>query len=217
MFNLLQILLYVMEGVAAVTAFIYMKKWKDTYWKWFPWYLLFIVIGEITGSYFTAYKMYVAVFDLCMYILIPVEFLFFFWIFYKAFKAEKIRWLPIACALVYCVCLVTDVVFFRNTQFITFSFSYTVGNVLLLILILNFFLSLMNSESVLKFRQNILFWVSIGLLVYYLGSCPFYGLKNLLVYKHYKTLYLPYAMFVYILDSLMYLTFALSFIWGKPN
>src|SRR4051812_22080062 len=97
MFDILQILLYVMEGVAAVTAFIYMKKWKDTHWKWFPWYLLFIVIGEILATYFAAKKMYVASFGVDMYGLIPIEFLFFFWIFYQAFKLEKIRWLPVAC------------------------------------------------------------------------------------------------------------------------
>ncbi len=210
--------LYVMEALAAATAFIYMKKWKNTYWKWFPFYLAFIAVAEFLGANVPALKdifKYNYYFYQCFEI--PVEFLFFFWIFYQEFKSTKSKWMPALCIGVYMPCLLIDVFFFKNYRYAYFSFSYTIGNILLLILVLNFFIQLVNSDQVLKFRQNILFWVSVGLLVFYLGSCPYYGLYNLLVYNYYNTYYLYYTVFVTVLNCLMYFAFTLSFICGKPN
>ncbi len=206
-----------MEAVAMITAFIYIKKWQSTYWKWFPYYLTFIVIAEIIGNTLGVKNMAIINLIFYSYVVIPIEFFFFFWIFYQDFKITKSRWLPILCICIYALSLLTDIIYFRNVKFTAFSFSYTIGNILLLLLIINFFLRLVNSDNLLKFRQNILFWVSVGLLIYYLGSCPFYGLKNLLANKYFNSIYVYYSVFVYILDSLMYLTFALSFICGKPN
>lgn len=205
-----------MEGVAAVTSFIYMKKWKHTYWKWFPYYLAFIVVAEFIGNSFGLLNMPEVNFYFYSYFVIPVEFLFFFWLFHQAFKNTNHRSMPKVAAMIYATCLVLDIIYFRNHIMFYYSLSYTVGNILLLVLILNFFIQLVNSDKVLHFRQNILFWVSVGLLLYYLGSCPYYGLRNVLVYK-YRDLNIYYSVFVYILNCLMYLTFAVSFICGKPN
>lgn len=217
MFEFLKNSLYVMEGVAAVTSFNYIKKWNHTYWKWFPFYLSFIVCADLLGEYFATKQMYDRNYGFVMYFVIPSEFSFFFWIFHKEFKTTKNKWLPTFCFGLYMLSLASDILYFRKSPYIYLSFSYTIGNILLLVLVLRFFLQLMNSNKVLQFRQNILFWVSSGLLVYYLGSCPYYGLRNLLVYKYYDTIFIYYSMFVYILNCLMYLTFALSFICGKPN
>lgn len=209
--------LYVMEGVAAVTSFIYIKKWKNTYWKWFPYYLVFIVLAEIIGTSFARHNMYIANFTFYSYLVIPVEFLFFFWVFHRALKSSKHRKMPVISSFIYMASLFSDILYFRHYQFYYYSLSYTIGNILLLILILIFFLQLVNSDKVLHFRQNILFWVSAGMLIYYLGSCPYYGLRNLLVYKYYYTINIYYSVFVYILNCLMYLSFSFGIICGKPN
>lgn len=206
-----------MEGVAAATTFIYIKKWKHTHWKWFPLYLAFIVCADVVGSYLAARNMYKPNFYFLSYVVIPVEFLFFYWIFYRAFRGSSKQSLPVIMGTIYFIGLLADIFYFSHYQFFYYSLSYTIGNIMLLILILNFFLQLVNSDELLKFKQNILFWVSVGLLIYYVGSCPYFALRNLLVYKYYNTVFQYYTAFVDILGSLMYLTFALSFICGKPK
>lgn len=61
-----------------------------------------------------------------------------------------------------------------------------------------------------------LFWISLGLLIYYLGAFPYYGMRNVLA-KEYKEIYITYGYIIYVLDILMYVMFTISFIWGKPN
>ncbi len=61
-----------------------------------------------------------------------------------------------------------------------------------------------------------LFWVSLGLLLYYLGTFPYYGLRNTFV-KDFHDVFVTYTYIEYFLNSLMYLMFTISFIWGNPN
>ncbi len=218
MFETLKNLLYVMEAVSALTASIYIKKWKHTHWKWFAAYLIFVAVADLIGGNLHALNSNIKnnyYFYQCFEI--PIEFLFFFWIFYKEFNRYKIKWIPTLCIAIYIACLLGDVFYIKKYRYAYFSFSYTVGNILLLVLILSFFQRLANSDGILKFRQNILFWVSVGLLIFYLGSCPYYGLYNMLVYNYYNTYYLYYTVLIYILNYLMYFAFTISFICGKPN
>jgi hypothetical protein len=149
------------------------------------------------------------------YFEIPVEFLFFFWLFYKAFQHLKSRIVPIVCAVLYIGCWLFDVTYFNRGAFFFYS-SYTIGILLMLVVVLMFFIRLGTSDDILTFRQNMLFWISVGMLFYYLGSLPFYALRNVMSYK-FQSLYNHYAIIVEALNSFMYLMFTVSFIWGKPN
>lgn len=206
---------YVMEVVAAVTAFIYINKWKETHWKWFPFYLAFIAIADIFGTVYHDRNVFISLY-LYNCVIIPTEFFFFFWIFQKALRDSVYRSMPKIFTVIYAVFLLVELLYLRKVQFAYMSLAYTVGNVLLLVLILMNFLQLMNSDSVLKYKENILFWVSVGLLIFYLGSFPFYAVYNVLVSRHHAAFFY-YKEFESILNSIMYFTFALSFICGKPK
>jgi len=150
------------------------------------------------------------------YFEIPIEFTFFILLFRRAFKLTRIYWLPIVCLIVYITSWLMDVFFFGKWEFIFNSFSCTIGNLLLLILILSYFIQLVTSNAILTFRNNMLFWVSLGLLLYYLGAFPYYGLRNTIAYN-YREINITYTYIMYVLNCLMYLMFTISFIWGKPN
>jgi hypothetical protein len=205
-----------MEALACISGFLYWKKIKASYWKWFPVYLLFVVLSEFAGHYFRFHGMVQANKDFFDYFEIPVEFFFFFWVFYNSFENPKNKRLPIVCAGIYLVCWLTDVLYFSNHVYWFYSFSYTIGNLLLLILILRYFIQLVTSDAILTFKNNMLFWVGTGLLLYYLGTFPYYGLRNTMV-NGYHDLFQKYSYIMFILNCLMYLSFSFSFIWGRPN
>ena len=205
-----------LEAVACTTGFIYYKKFKGTYWVVFIGYLLFIVLCENAGAVINSYQLDEINTVFYNYLVIPVEFMFFFWLFYRSLTGSRFIWLPIVCGGVYLASWLVDIIYVSRLHFFFTSMSYTIGNLLLLILILQFFAALVSSNSILVFKRNIMFWVSLGLLIFYLGSCPFYGLFNLLAYKH-RYLYIAYCQVVFGLNYLMYIMFTISFIWGEPN
>lgn len=207
------------ELLACITGFLYWNKIQRTYWKWFPVYLAIIVVTELAGKYL--------LYDLSrpdlngnlyLYFGIPLQFLFFFWLFGQYYSRSGMKRLPLVGACCYVLCWILDIIYFNETSTTWWfrSFSYTVGNVILLLLIIGFFSRIIRSDEILQIKSNLMFWVCVGLLTFYLGTLPFFGLYNTLNEKH------PHIFDVYWyiqigLDYLMYLFFMAGFIWGKPR
>ena len=209
-------LLFASEIGALICGLFFVKKLKQTIWITFPFYFLFIVICETIGNWSRVNNHFQLNQILYQFLVIPTEFVFFFWIFYKSFKKNWQKKMSILFVIIYLLVTVINSLFLGNKTFVFYSISYTTGNLLLLVQIIIYFLQLMNSSDLLKFKTNILFWVSLGLLIFYLGTFPYFGLINIL-YKDYTDIYLIYRDVVMVLDAVMYLMFAISFIWGKPT
>lgn len=208
------IVLYSSEAIACIAGFIYWRKVKDSYFKWFAIYLLYIFIADLIGPFF--YMFGINNDGYYDYFVIPVEMLFFFWLFHATFRHNQYKRLPLICVGVYLSSLFVDVLYFAKHQFPFYSFSYSIGNLLLLILILMYFIQLINSDAILAYRRNMMFWICVGLLIYFLGTFPYYGLRNTFVSKYHK-IHIIYNYITLFLDCIMYLMFTFSFIWGKPN
>ena len=213
-------ILRITEAVACVTGFLAWRRIKNSYWRWFPFYLAFIVLSEFIGTYTSKHHMEHLNKLFFNYLEIPTEFLFFFWLFYQSFKEASYKRLPVICAGIYIFSWLFDLfvlrVYFSGQRFWFDSLSSTMGNLLLLILILRYFIQLVTTNEILSFRSDMLFWVSTGLLLFYLGTFPFFGLYNVFA-RGDQDLFLTYKYVMFVLNSLMYLSFTFSFIWGRSK
>ena len=197
------------EALPVLVGILSWTKVKTTYFKWFLLYLSYIFLGDCIGTwYIKNIGNNEWIYD---YFIIPVEFLFLFWLFSRSIKNRKYFWTPIACAMFYFISIVVENMFLKDSKYAFDSFSYSIGNLLLLILLLQYFFQLTNSKEVLNFRHNMMFWISSGLMVYYLGTCPYFGLKNYL-HDHYYAFFYTYYYIVLVLDCMMYLLFSIGFI-----
>jgi hypothetical protein len=215
--ELLKLVLNLLEVTACMAGFLNWRKIKATHWKYFPVYLAAIVLFEGAGRYLSDTKQYNLLVPMYNYFAIPMEILFFMWLFYKEFTNTRMRRLPLAAAAIYWVCWLADMFWIdKNPLWWLQSFSYTSGMLLLLVLALTFIFMLTTSNGILFIKSNMMFWVCLGLFVFYFCSLPFFGLGNYLL-SHYKNLYYNYANAVYVLNCIMYSFFTISFIWGKPK
>lgn len=209
-------LLFILEIIACLTGYVYWGKLKGTHWVAFPIYLTFIVISELIGVYLASERLKNLNIGFYNFLEIPMEFLFFFWLFHTKSKTLSYKKLPLFCAILYfTIWLVENIANFSKPMFLAEK-SYYTGNLLLLILILRYFIILATSDEILNFRTNRMFWICSGLLLYYLGSAPFFGLRSIII-KHYRNLMDPFYNLVLVLNCIMYLMFAISFIWGKNS
>jgi len=88
------------------------------------------------------------------------------------------------------------------------------GSILLILTILFYFIELLRSEKIVRFHKMLLFWISIGLLLFYSGTIPFYlKINNYAIIPGVHKLFL----IVYVLAIIMYLTFSFGFIWSKKE
>lgn len=214
MYNTFLIALFCCEFLAFVVSIRYWRKSKAH--QYFSAYLLLICMVEIVAK--VAYELHNKglnhfLYDYCM---IPIEFIFFYSLYYTDMRGSKMKPLPIVLGACYLLSWVVDILFLEKRHFAFYSFSYTLGNFFLLILIFQYFYRLIRSDLILQFKSERLFWISIGLLIFYLGSFPFYSLRNFL-WENDPKLMRNYWYLITGFNCIMYLFFAVSFLWDKPK
>lgn len=192
-------------------------KLRKSHWRYFPIYLLLIFISEMAGNYANYSGHFTFKVGLYNYFVIPLEILFFIWFFYMEMRFTKFKLIPIAGALLYAACWGVDKFIIAKQPFWWLhSFSYVIGILVMLILILFFLYKLSLGEDILLIGKNMMFWVCLGLFVFYFFTLPFFGIGNYLFSKH-PGVYISYAQFTYFFNYIMYGFFIIAFIWGIPK
>ncbi len=216
-YQLVQYGLVIMEAIAFLIAVFHWQKVKNSYWKWFVVYLGIIVLSEIAGlTLLYHFKLVWSSRNLYTYFVIPLEFLFFFWLYFRYYENRSARYWPLVGAVIYAVAALVNFIFYPHTNIGLFPFSYMLGIILVLALAILFFYQLMVGNELLGFKYNTMFWVSLGLLIFYLVSSPYFGLRQLL-YAKYRDIFWIYYYIQFGVNYLMYIFFCIAFIWGKAR
>lgn len=207
------------EALACGCAFVASQRSKNSYYKWFFFYLLLIFLGEMLGNHYYSLRESFMNKILYNYFLIPIQFLFFFVFFFFEFDKQLYKKITLFVIMSYIVTFILESFILKipEAYFPFNSLSYTIANVFLLTIVMTYFIELAKSDKVLHFTTNFVFWVSLGILIFYLGSLPYYGLFNFLYKNYYKTIMLPYWYVQISLSALTYICFSIGFIWSKPN
>lgn len=213
----LRSLILFFQMAAALTGLLLINKWKTTAMKLFIFYLLIITVCEIAGYYLGQKEMYIAKGYLYKYGVLPFEFFFFSFFFFQILSSKKSRTMIAAFVILFSISWIFETIFLDNQNLPFSSLSYSVGNVFLLVYLFNYFNQLTDSEKILSFYKEPLFWVSVGLLVFYLVSFPYYLIFNTIAKNYYRSIYLPYHLIVIFLNYLMYSIFTFAIICTKPK
>jgi hypothetical protein len=209
------------ELLAAIIGTIYFYKYRHTPLKYFLFLLWYITLTEFTGWY--ASKKNVLVFfdengvtyNHWLYNLL--YFVFFNVILYIYLNSVKKKnhklWVKI-----FIICyIIISIINWSLIQSFVFEMSelpYVTGSIFLIISIIFYFIQLLKSEELKTFHKELLFWISIGFLLFHSGTIPF-SLK----YNDYALIPGIHNLFaiIYILSLSMYLIFTFGFIWCKKE
>jgi hypothetical protein len=178
-----------------LSLFFYKRYKSFSFFKYFISYILIIVIVDVINSVFFTVNNLI-LFDIYTFF----EFNSFALIYYHLLK-DKTR-LNILKALV----LVFNLIYFIFYYF-DFYTMYTVPieGVVNSIIVILFFIELLNSENILNYKKLLSFWLSVAFLVFYLTTVPFWSL-------FYSSIFATRAFF-----SILYylvVVFHLIFIYG---
>lgn len=211
LFNILNHTFHVAEFIPVAIGFYFYKKIKNTYWKWFLYYLTFIFIVELMS----ANSIIINDYNRKLYfgfLVIPIEFVFFYWLYaYKSLNNRKLFWF---FCLVYFVSLIPHY-YLEDKKTMVYSFNYVVGAFLLGILVFLEYLKQIRSDSIINFKQNRMFYINLGVSLLYIGTLPLFSFYSI-IFKNME-IFINYNIYFLLINHLMYLLFSMSFIWGKPN
>ncbi len=206
-FTLLTRYLIVVEVLAAVAGIFNWKNLSNV-WRYFTSYLCAVVILEIMVRWIGKEHR-----NLFYSWTMPLHFLSFYFVYFhklNTFKAS-VFW----GAAIYMSSFFVEVIFnLKSGTF--FSLNYTVGNIVLLLFTLFYFYEIALSDRILHFYSERMFWFACGIMIYYLGSLPYFGLFNY-IRTNFLELMLIYHRFITVLNYFMYIFFVFSLLWPKKN
>lgn len=180
--------------------------------KYFVWFLLFYLFLECYGLYLSSHKIR----NHWLYnIYIFIEFNFLNYIYFHAITTTRSRNIIKLFSLIYPLLFIINIAFIQGMHIFN-TYSYVAGGVGVIVWTCMYFTELLSKPKYSSIIEQPLFWISTGLLFFYLGNIPFYGMINYLL-KNYLGIVKNYFIIVLILNILKYSLYAVGFLCSKPK
>ncbi len=210
------------ELISAITGSIFFYKYRNTSIKYFLHLLWFITFSEFFGWYIRNTGNFAGhvdelgrIYNTWVYNVLGfvtfIVLLYIYWGYLKntAFK-KYLKWF----GLIYIVSYILNWIFLQDFLIENAVIPEILGSIFLITAIIFYFIELLRSDKILIFHRMLLFWISIGLLLFYAGTIPF-----VLEYNGYKVIPGIHKLFliIYILAILMYFIFTFGFIWSRKE
>lgn len=167
------------EIAALISAAIFWNSVKKTSIRWFLPFLIFIVIVEISGWYFPVYlKQHTGwIFN----ISVPVEYLFFSFIFYQHYQKKMTQKLVILFMILFTGCVLYYTLF-KNIKYFNGYYLLTGSFAMILMGIAYFFEQYLKNETG-NIWDEPMFWITTGVLLFNIGEFS-YDLVSTFIIKN---------------------------------
>jgi hypothetical protein len=192
---------FIIEILSIILSLICLPKFKRTYYYFFIAFLVFTVLFEALGMLLKGANNY-WIYNIYTFF----EFSSLIGIYYFLNTNVKSKKIILVLSVIYYI------IYFISFKYIVLQ-KYTV-------IILPFFVvpfmflylqKLLNSSKIMNYKKVLPFWLTVGFLIYYLASVPFFSLQYLFgLYD--RLLFMLLGSVVII----MHLIFIVSLIWIKP-
>ena len=220
------------ELIAAITAIVTYKKYKNTTAKYFLWFLIYVFLIELIGGY----TVYVSKYEFLANIktalkdtLIEKNFWWFniFWrlgsaLFFSSFfiliiKTKLYKNILIWARAIFLISTVSYTLFNLDQLFNTsIVFNTILGAFLVLLSSVMYFLEILQSEKILTFYKSIYFFIAATVFIWFLVITP------IIFYQAYYStadwnFVLSRRLIFLLCNMFMYLTFTFALLWCKPQ
>ncbi|PKV49380.1 hypothetical protein ATE84_1402 [Aquimarina sp. MAR_2010_214] len=210
---LLRKIAFGIQCIAALTGLFFLFTYKiNGLLKWFSIFLIYIFINDIiaynTRHWFPNSN------NLILYnISTTSTFLFLFFIYHWHTKEKTSKRFIKYFITLYIITLFICG-FYENYLVQLQSIPFLLGAFLLMISIIFYYAELLKSEQMQEIKKEFLFWISAGLLIYYMGITPFSIVRN-----YYASQNEPSIIFILnsILSIIMNSCFIAGFLFHKKT
>jgi hypothetical protein len=201
----------VCELIAFASWVVNYTRIKELKYKLFAFYLGIIAIIELLNLLYDLPTAWPNM--LVLYVNVPLQFCFlFYFLLYK--RGGKKAILPVVFMCVYLFFFLTERYHFFTLPVNFDSLSYGIGNLLLIAAIVILLADIFRNNDPVVYNKTPLFWILIGLIIFYIGSFPYHNFRNFFWSQksYYQTAYfLHYTSQVF--NCMMYLLFAYAVKW----
>lgn len=200
-------LIIFIESITAITSVIYYYKYKNTYLRYLPIFLWYVLLNEITGRYMSV----VANIDnhIIYNIYISINFIFILSIYLIFLKNKMYKQYVAYFIFTYILAFTLNGIFLDNYLLDLVTYPFVIGSCFLIVSVTFYFIEILNSEEVLNVTRNLLFWISVGVILFNIGIIPWVITLKLYL-EDLSSIYMLFRALILILN-ICYIT---GFIWS---
>ncbi len=166
----------IIEFLSALFSVIYFYKVKKApVLKYFTILLWYVFLNDLLGLYI---REKISDYNAIIYnIYYGINFVYLFILYRQNIKGRKSKSIVILFLSIYVFVYIING-FFENYLIQFQSIPYIIAAFFLIITIIIYFIETLNSDRILHIKKRLLFWISVGLLLYYMGNLPFRIVRN---------------------------------------
>lgn len=178
--NLYDVITY-LELITALVGLFYYRKYSGSYLKYFLYLLWLVILIEAVMSLLKINYSHLRN-NFIYNVLTTLQYVYYFLLYYHTMKTRTYKKWVLAFMFVFVVSVLINFIWVQPlTVTAAFhSYTFTIGAILLIITIGLFLVEILNTEKVLYFQRYLLFWISIGLIIFYAGIIPYIIALNFL-------------------------------------
>lgn len=174
--RLLQSFTLYIEIITAIVASFYFYKYKNTYLKYFLFLFWYIILNELIGRYI---RLNTSLSSSIVYnIYNVVNFIFLLSVYKHFINKQKYKRYIRSFMIIYLISFILNGIFYENYFLESQTIPYVIGSLFLIISIIFYFIEILKSERILLITRLLLFWISIGLLLFHIGYIPYRVIKK---------------------------------------
>ena len=215
---LVKILLILYFLSVLIYTYHYFKKSFDIKLRYFIGYLFFMLLFELIAQLvkYTLKLDNVLVYNILTFLEFNCLLLFLSGLLYFVSTKKVLVALIITFNVIYVLSTIYYIVL-RNYLQIYNGIASISGSFIVTIAIFLFFKDFINSDKISNFKKSLSFWISSGLLIYYLGTIPITSIMNYMQSINDKAEVHFLFNIQYVLVALMYSIFIFGALWSQKK
>lgn len=207
MYSLLGDILLCLEWLSLILAsYILITKSTGLSFKFVYTVLFITVIAESSGAILTYFferdlietKNNLYVYNVYQILVFPLLLM----CFYCLIVSEKRRIIPYFICL-FMISFLIEGLFFVDYLTESLVFPNIVGSTGLCIVVMVYFTQILEDGSMIYLKNNFYFWLSCGILIYYVGNVPFSSVINFMIFEN-QEIYYSFFYIRIVLAIMMY-------------
>jgi hypothetical protein len=159
------------EIVALLTSILRVKWLLKTPFVYFIPYMLMTVAAELLGRYTGHNHMY-ALNNQIFNISTVIEFLFFYYLFYQTINRPAAKNTIVVLSIIYFIWALINIAFVQGIDVFD-SYTMLLGTLIIILFVFFYFYDAFDREEPVNLIREPMFWISIGIFLFYLGDFTF--------------------------------------------
>ena len=221
-----------MEGTAALTGLICYRKYRNTYQKYFIWFLVYVILLDFVGSYTVYVDKYEFLYSVKQALkgtLLERNYwvftffwsigsaLFFGFYYLKIIRNKYYRQIITFITSTFFLCSIVYILLNINAFFKSaIPFIKVFGALVIFTCVVFYFIELLKSDKVLSFYKSLNFYISSTILIWWLVTTPTVFFEIYFSSADWSYVILRGEIFL-SMNIFMYLTFSFALLWCKPQ